>query len=441
MYGFVVAHLETDHLLALVRRAMDEIDDRPVDVTARRAARIASLLGETEFAVELGLELKLLGGHPPSNRETTIRLMADPTTWGQPDGPAEKALSVYVHNRRIDDDSNKDKIDNHGLGEDPGLAVDDRCRPRTPRERRPAGDAWSHGPHPGTGAAQGICGPLLVGAPAGVRERQRDIYERFRSRVDAALAVGAPEVLDQFTAVYRRLRDAAKDPNAPVSEELAQAVTTCRRILKAVADHLLPGVRKATTDEGNSLDDAAYRNRLYEFIKQNAASDTTGEAVRAAVGGAYERFTALDKMASKGVHAELGMYEGRVVRDRDLSGGRRTAVPSRSWRIGGYRLKVDGLTRGVRQAAALDPWSSMPDVAAIGPGHRGRVLGEHGRDVSAGHSVMSAHVGEVFEQVTGRGGDRFPRVTSAVPLSRPASRPVGESRPGSCRHGGNRRAP
>src|SRR5690349_18375697 len=96
---------------------MDEIDDRPVDVTARRAVRIASLLGETEFAVELGLELKPSGGHPPSNRETTIRLMADPSAWGQPDGPAEQALSVYMHNRRVDDSADKDKFDSHGLGE------------------------------------------------------------------------------------------------------------------------------------------------------------------------------------------------------------------------------------------------------------------------------------------------------------------------------------
>ena len=84
------------------------------------------------------------------------------------------------------------------------------------------------------------------------------------------LAHGAPAVLDQFSAVYRRLREATRDPVLPVSEDLAQAVTSCRRILKTVADHL------------------------------------------AALGGIYDRFSALDKLANKGVHAELGVPEAEL---------------------------------------------------------------------------------------------------------------------------------
>ena len=135
------------------------------------------------------------------------------------------------------------------------------------------------------------------------------IFERFRSRVDAALAAGAPHVLDQFSSVYRRLRDAAEVPTADASEELAQAVTSCRRILKAVADHLFPGEQSATSVEGNALDDGAYRNRLFEYLKQNAGSDKSKAAIRAALGGVYERFEATDKLASKGVHSSVGLTE------------------------------------------------------------------------------------------------------------------------------------
>jgi hypothetical protein len=149
----------------------------------------------------------------------------------------------------------------------------------------------------------------LTYANVNVNER---IFERFRSRVDAMLAQGAPDVLDQFSAVYRRLREATKDPVAAGSEELAQAVATCRRILKAVADHPFPGVAGARTENGNSLNDAAYKNRIYEFVKVNVVSNSTAESVNAALGGIYDRFSALDKLANKGVHAELGVHEAKM---------------------------------------------------------------------------------------------------------------------------------
>jgi len=93
---------------------------------------------------------------------------------------------------------------------------------------------------------------------------------------------------------------------------LAHAVTTCRRILKAVADHLLPGVAGSTSEAGNSLNDAAYRNRIYEFINSNVVSDATGETIKSAVGGLFDRFSAIDRLASKGVHADLGVSEAEL---------------------------------------------------------------------------------------------------------------------------------
>jgi hypothetical protein len=67
-YVSAVANLASEQVLSLVQQAMNELDDRPIDVSARRAARIASLLGDTVFAVYLGLELKPSGGHPPGQR-------------------------------------------------------------------------------------------------------------------------------------------------------------------------------------------------------------------------------------------------------------------------------------------------------------------------------------------------------------------------------------
>jgi hypothetical protein len=311
-YDSAVANLGSEHLLSIVQQALNEIDDRPVDVTARRATRIASLLGETVLAVYLGLELKPSGGHPPANAEDTRRLMADPSLWGDPDGPAEEAWTIYMSNRRIGSGPNEGKIAGHGLAEVEAYlaAVNEDSgaleRPESWELRRLMHEIRERVRHKVFAA---LCAWERQLTYANVNER---IFERFRSKVDSMLAQGAPAVLDQFSAVYRRLREATKAPASPVSEDLAQAVTTCRRILKAVADHLLPGIAGATTENGNPLNDAAYRNRIYEFIKVNVASDATAETIKAALGGIYDRFNAVDKLANKGIHAELGMQEAEL---------------------------------------------------------------------------------------------------------------------------------
>lgn len=306
-----MANLGSEYLLSLVQQALNEIDDRPIDITARRAARIASLLGETEMAVYLGLELKSTGGHPPANAEDTRRLMADPSLWGAPDGPAEAAMTIYLKTRMIESGPNKGRIAAHSLAEvEDYLALvgdPDALTTEVHWElRHQMVDIRERVRHKVFAA---LCSWERQLTYANVNER---IFERFRSRVDAMLAQGAPTVLDQFSAVYRRLQQATKDPTVPVSEELAQAVTTCRRILKAVADHLLPGVAGARSEDGHPLDDAAYRNRIYEFVKIHVASETFAGNVKAALGGICERFDAIDKLANKGVHAEVGVQEAEL---------------------------------------------------------------------------------------------------------------------------------
>lgn len=293
-------------VLSLVRRALDEFDDRPLDATVRRVARIALLLGETELSVRLGLELTPTGGLPAANRADTQRLMADSSSWGDPDGPAERAFQAYAGRRQIK--NGEEKLAAHSLAEI-------MCwLGRYDNER--FGNASESAFHMRTilesvrhTAFAALCSWERQLTYADVNER---IFERFRSQVDASLAKGAPEVLDQFSAVYRRLREVVRTPEASIQEDLAQAVTTCRRILKAVADHVLPGVRGATNDNGVSLDDAAYRNRIHEFVAQNVSSTSVAESAKAAYGGLIDRFNALDKLANKGVHAQLGLHEAEL---------------------------------------------------------------------------------------------------------------------------------
>lgn len=298
-------------LLRLIRKALDEIDDRPVDVTARRVARIASLLGETELAVYLGNEVSPSGGTPATNAENIRNLMADPEVWKSKDGPHEDAIKRYFGNRTIKEGPHTDKILSLGLS-DLDIMIAELERADN------AGKAFEQ-----LTFARGVRERVrhLMFSNLCRMERQlqftnvnEKIFERFRSRVDAVLAERVPEVLDQFSAVHRRLREAAQsDPDSKSSsEDLAQAAVTCRRILKSVADHLLPGEAKAKSESGNSLGDEAYRNRIFEYIKRQSTSDTVAETLITTVETAYTRFTALDKLANKGLHATIGLHEAEL---------------------------------------------------------------------------------------------------------------------------------
>ncbi len=304
--------MQTTQVLRLVEEALDQFDDRPLDATVRRAIRVASLLGETQVAVRLGLELKPMGGHPPANAETTRALMDDPSSWGSLDGPAEAAMEEYILERTIEGQSN---VLGRSLAEIQW--VNDEYLVALP-EPDDAGrvDSMSHREfhHQVLERTRHTVFALLVRW-----ERQltytnvnEEVYRRFQSAVDAVLASGAPDVLDAFGAVYRRLHEVSLIKSDDASEELAQALTTCRRILKAVVDHIIVGEPGALTADGHSLDDAAYRNRLFEFLKQTGTGNRERAAIEAEFAGLLGRFEAIDGLANKGVHADVAVREAEL---------------------------------------------------------------------------------------------------------------------------------
>lgn len=104
----------SDHVLRLIRRALDEFDETPLEVSVRRAVRIANLVGETKYAIRLSLDLKTMGGDRQTNGEISRMLMEDPSTWGSMTGPAEQALKAWMNDRKIE---SSDNIDGHSLAE------------------------------------------------------------------------------------------------------------------------------------------------------------------------------------------------------------------------------------------------------------------------------------------------------------------------------------
>lgn len=302
---------DSGQILQLVEQALDEFESVSLEATVRRAVRIANLLGETAFAIRLSLELRAVGGDPAANRADIERLMPDPSMFGVEAGsPSSQALHEYMSDRQMSDD----RILVHSLAElnfwdtEPGpgnnLSATEYAEDLTWRHKRVEILARTR-----SRTFSALCAwerQLLFST------RTEHTFEARRQRVEALLAEGDPEIVDKFNAVFRRLDSAAtaeRDPEA--REELSQAVTSCRRILKAVVDAVQPAdrARPLTEDGEHQLTDDAYRNRLFEFLKATVASGSFEQALSKAASSLFERFAAADNLSNKGVHARVARQE------------------------------------------------------------------------------------------------------------------------------------
>jgi hypothetical protein len=136
-------------------------------------------------------------------------------------------------------------------------------------------------------------------------EINEGIFSTYRASVDAALAEVAPEVLAQFNSVYKRIAEGD-------SEALSQGLTSCRRILKAVADIVYPPrADEIVCGDGQKriLSDDKFINRLYQFVYENEAGSAEKEVLRAEIGDVESRLAALNTLSSKGAHTQIGRAE------------------------------------------------------------------------------------------------------------------------------------
>lgn len=132
-----------------------------------------------------------------------------------------------------------------------------------------------------------------------------DIFDRTRAAVDEHLNRIAPEALEKFKSAYRRVHEG--DP-----ESLSQALASCRRILKAVADAVYPatGETVISLDENErTMSDDKYLNRILQAVSDALGKHGEAEVINATLKSLGERLKALDGLASKGVHAEVSQQE------------------------------------------------------------------------------------------------------------------------------------
>lgn len=125
-----------------------------------------------------------------------------------------------------------------------------------------------------------------------------DIFTKRKILVDQALVQKVPDAAEKFVAVYENLKSSN-------SEDWANAVHSCRRIIKDVADMLYPPSDKEI-EVGNGdklkLDDVHYIARLKQYIKEQGKSGKFNQVVGSQLDFIGDRIDSLYRAATKGTH-------------------------------------------------------------------------------------------------------------------------------------------
>lgn len=136
-------------------------------------------------------------------------------------------------------------------------------------------------------------------------EATAETFDRLRSYVDQQLTTISPPALEQFQAAYRSLADGG-------NEDRAYALLSCRRVLKTMADELYPSSSEPVTGTDGKrrvLSDGAFVNRLLQYVGETIGMHESGAVVQATLMDVDARLSALNALASKGVHADVSTYE------------------------------------------------------------------------------------------------------------------------------------
>lgn len=127
-----------------------------------------------------------------------------------------------------------------------------------------------------------------------------DIFTRIRENVDKRIRKILPESVKRFSAVYNNLQ--SENP-----EDWSNAVHSCRRILKDLADVVFPPTedRKLQVNDEEKvirLGKEYYINRILTFIQEKSISERFSDIVGSHLKFIEDRLNSVLKAAHKGTH-------------------------------------------------------------------------------------------------------------------------------------------
>ncbi|MDE0088521.1 MAG: helix-hairpin-helix domain-containing protein [Candidatus Poribacteria bacterium] len=131
-------------------------------------------------------------------------------------------------------------------------------------------------------------------------EVPRQHFDLIRDRVDNLLLDICPDAIEQFMTAYERLAGGR-------AEDWSLALTSCRRIIKAVADVIYPPQNEKVA--GREVGDQQYINRIWAFLDENMASSSDKNLAKAHIDYLGSFIEELNKKTSKGVHSAISHEE------------------------------------------------------------------------------------------------------------------------------------
>lgn len=307
---------ESEHLLNLVRVALDEFEVATLSASVRRGLRIAQLRGDSAVAYLFRLDLRPTGGSSDLKRAELQAFWPDADS-SELSEFNRRLIEVWLKERQVEPATAAQKQKDDGSGLMVNGSVEELEKTLALREGvwRDELDDIQYRAELDVSAANGrtiieriryrtfgyLCrceNELALGSAAA------SVFDKHRHRVDATLSAVAPEVLEQFGAAYRRSRDGD-------GESLAHALQSCRRILKAVADIVFPPrVEPHVGGDGKErmVGSDQYKNRILAFLDQSARH-SAASVMKATFRDIDRRLTALNDLDSKGVHGAVEQSE------------------------------------------------------------------------------------------------------------------------------------
>lgn len=132
-----------------------------------------------------------------------------------------------------------------------------------------------------------------------------EIFTKRRNYVDKVLKDVCPEVVQKFISVYENL-ESGND------EDWANAVHSCRRILKDVANKLYsPSSQPIIKEDGKQIEagEDQYINRLVLYVESKSSSKKFNDIVGSHLRFLGERLDSICKATSKGTHHKVTLEE------------------------------------------------------------------------------------------------------------------------------------
>lgn len=308
------------YILELTKEACAELDKAgSLAAVTRKAIRIARLRNDFENLLWLELEMHKVDNKPGQDRIT--KEVLPHFTKEAFDGLMKRYLAEWAHER--EDKTAKDDANIMALTvEEMEKHIDHYTRvaqaAQVPSGMLPFDTAAFHDSGRTMQVGASIQRTKLETVLARVRERvsaylsqsetqlvfgqlNADIFERNRQYVDGLLRSLCPEAFEQFRSAYERTRSGDV-------EARAHAMTSCRRILKTVADRLYPPTStpiRGRDGKTRELSDEKYVARLWQYISDHCEHGTAGELLSTRADELGRRLDGLYDLACKGAHANV----------------------------------------------------------------------------------------------------------------------------------------